>query len=185
MESRTLAPSLVLVASFLGACGGASALGSDGGADALCECAVDPAPYLEELEAAGESLDRIVDVDELEDLSFVLDGEMYRYVILPDGRFRVAPVPRSAENNAWVHPVLGEGEPVRGAGFLRRDDGGARWTIDRDSQAYCPPPGSETWAVEALLRLGISRDGIGVVQVDPECVRDRAPIAPRRDLIVR
>jgi hypothetical protein len=181
----TLAPLLALVAVFFMACGGASTPSAASVDDELCTCRVPVEPFLEELDRTGQSLEHIVDVEALEDLEFLIEGESYRYVVLPDGRIRVAPIPASAENNAYVHPVLGDGQPVRGAGFLRREEGGALWSVDRNSQAYCPPRGSEQWAVEALLRIGVRRDGIGVVQIDPDCVDPRAPIPGRRDLIVR
>lgn len=151
----------------------------------LCDCGVDPAPYEARLRERGQDPGAVIDADDLEDLAFVVNGEQYRYVVLPDGRIRVAPIPLSAEDNDYVHPVLGEGQPVRGAGFLMRNEDGDGWTVDRNSQAYCPPPGTEEHAVEALVRIGARRDGIRVVRVDPECMRDRPVVAPSRDLRVR
>jgi hypothetical protein len=69
--------------------------------------------------------------------------------------------------NEYVHPILGDGRPVRTAGAItRRPDG--TFEVDEDSKSYCPTFASLDAAVDALVRIGVGRGRI--------VRRDRAPI---------
>jgi hypothetical protein len=132
----------------------------------------DLAPLRERLRAAGGDVSRVIHVRALQDLTALQVGERYRFAIPEDGHLRVAPLPASAANNEYVHPVLVDGAPVRTAGYiivkhLDRTVTGAM--VDRDSRAYCPSAQSVQVAIEALRSLGLSRDRIAVDPVPPQC----------------
>lgn len=130
------------------------------------------APLRERLRASGGDVGRVIHVRALQDLMALQVGERYRFAIPEDGHLRVAPMPASAANNEYVHPVLVDGAPVRTAGYiivkhLERTVTGAM--IDRDSRAYCPSQRSLEVAIEALRSLGLARDRISVDPVPPQC----------------
>jgi|JI10StandDraft_1071094.scaffolds.fasta_scaffold706064_2 hypothetical protein len=132
----------------------------------------DMAPLRERLRASGGDVARVIHVRALQDLTALQVGERYRFAIPEDGRLRVAPLPASATNNEYVHPVLVDGAPVRTAGYLivkhlDRTVTGAM--VDRDSRAYCPSQRSVQVAIDALRTLGLARDRIAVDPVPPQC----------------
>lgn len=132
----------------------------------------DIVPLRERLRASGGDLARVIDVRSLGDLGRLQVGERYRYAIPEDGRFRVAPLPASASNNEYVHPVLVDGAPVRTAGYLivKRQGGEVSGVmVDRDSLAYCPTQSSLQAAIDALIALRLDRTRISVDPAPPHC----------------
>ncbi|MFO0625836.1 MAG: hypothetical protein U0325_09495 [Polyangiales bacterium] len=132
----------------------------------------DLAPLRERLRATGGDPTRVIRVRALQDLAALQVGERYRFAIPEDGQLRVAPLPASAANNEYVHPLLVDGAPVRTAGYivvkhLDRMVTGAM--IDRDSRAYCPSAQSVQVAIDALRALGLDRSRISVDPVPPQC----------------
>ncbi len=132
----------------------------------------DMAPLRERLRATGGDVARVIQVRALQDLTALQVGERYRFAIPEDGRLRVAPLPASAANNEYVHPVLVDGAPVRTAGYIivkHLDRAVTGAMVDRDSRAYCPSQRSVQAAIDALRSLGLARDRIAVDPVPPQC----------------
>jgi hypothetical protein len=130
------------------------------------------APLRERLRASGGDVARVIRVRTLQDLSVLRVGERYRFAIPEDGQLRVAPLPASAANNEYVHPLLVDGAPVRTAGYLSVKHSDRTVTgamVDRDSRSYCPSQQSVQAAIDALRTLGLARDRIAVDPVPPHC----------------
>jgi cytochrome c556 len=95
------------------------------------------------------------------------------FVVGPNGTLAIAPLPADAPSNEYVHPVLGEGGPVRTAGNIRIDREGesvVRVVVDQDSKSYCPTAESLSVALEALSNLGIAGGRLRVENHPPVCV---------------
>jgi hypothetical protein len=72
-----------------------------------------------------------------------------------------------------VHPILGDGRPVRTAGAITRRANDT-FEVDQDSKAYCPTFASLEAAVEALVRLGVPRERVFRRDRPPVCVPPRS-----------
>jgi hypothetical protein len=135
---------------------------------------VDVQPLEQKLAAAGGDRSRIVRPTHARDLDVLLPGKPYRYIVDVGGRLAVAPLPNEALHNEYVHPVLGDGQPVRTAGMMRREAGG-RIVIDQNSKSYCPTKPSLQAAVRALHAIGVA--DVVVEDHPPACVRPARPPA--------
>lgn len=137
-------------------------------------CRVDVQPLEQKLAAAGGDRARILRPTHARDLDVLLPGKAYRYVVDVGGRLAVAPLPNEAMHNEYVHPILGDGQPVRTAGMMRREPGG-RIVIDQDSKSYCPTKKSLQAAVRALHAIGVAE--VAVEDHPPACVTPARPPA--------
>lgn len=144
---------------------------------ALAGCASSPtlfanrkpiAPLRERLAASGGDPSRIVTLRAATDLATLIPNERYKFALTAEGAFRVAPLPASAANNEYVHPILADGAPVRTAGMITVAPDGAV-TLDRDSRAYCPTEASLAQAVDALVAMGVPRARVRTAPVEPRC----------------
>lgn len=149
----------------------------------LFESRVPVAPLLAKLQASGGDPARILAPRSVADLDRLEPGERYKFVVRADGVLAVAPLPLSAANNEYVHPVLGRGEAVLTAGNIRVErEGGtlSRVTVDQDSKAYCPTGNSLAAALTALVRLGVPANRLRVENRPPACVGAEVVEPPAR-----
>jgi len=130
---------------------------------------VDLAPLQAKLTASGGDRARILRPSSWEDLTALEVGRRYKLVVARDGRLAIAPLPADAPDNAYVHPILGDGRPVRTAGAITRRPNDT-FEVDQDSKSYCPTYASLDAAVEALVRLGVPRARITRSDRPPACV---------------
>jgi len=147
----------------------------------LFDSRVPLAPLVEKLQASGGDRARILQPASAADLSRLEPGKRYRFVVRSDGRLAVAPLPVDAPSNEYVHPVLGEGGPVRTAGGIRVDRKGEtidKVTVDQDSKAYCPTADSLSAALTELSRLGVPAERLRVENRPPVCVGAPPPPEP-------
>ena len=138
-------------------------------------------PLRAKLAASGGDATRILRPRRAADLAPLQSGKRYKFVVPADGSLAIAPLPVDAPSNEYVHPVLGEGGPVRTAGNIRVDREGdtiARLVVDQESKAYCPTADSLAAAFEALSRLGIAGDRLRVENRPPACVGAAPPPTP-------
>jgi hypothetical protein len=129
-------------------------------------------PLVEKLRASGGDPARILRPRAVRDLAPLESGRRYKFVVTPDGRLAIAPLPADAANNEYVHPILAGGGPVLTAGGLvvERSDGAIRRvTIDQDSKAYCPTLASLAAAERALVRLGVAAAALTRHDQPPPC----------------
>lgn len=138
-------------------------------------CRVDVQPYRQKLAAAGGDASRILRPTRARDLDVLLPGKRYRYVVDLGGRLAVAPLPTDAPRNEYVHPILGDGQPVRTAGMMVRAPNG-RIVVDQDSKSYCPTKSSLKAAVRALRAIGVA--DVATADHPPACVTPARPPAP-------
>jgi hypothetical protein len=146
----------------------------------LFESRVPYEPLLKKLEASGGDAAKVVVLRSASDLGRLDSGERYKFVVRPDGTMAVAPLPVETPGNEYVHPVLGEGKPVRTAGNIRVVRGTAGLssvTVDQDSKAYCPTGDSLTAALESLARLGVPAGLLRVENRPAECAEPGQAIA--------
>jgi cytochrome c556 len=141
-------------------------------------------PLIAKLRSSGGDPGRILRPASSAELVARLEsGSRYKFVIRPDGRFAVAPLPADAPSNEYVHPVLADGAPVLTAGGLRVEHDGQRVNkvvVDQDSKAYCPTAASLGVALAELARLGVPADRLRVENRPPDCAgtaQARAPAA--------
>ncbi len=128
-------------------------------------CRVDVAPLRAALRASGGDPSRILRPAAPSDLARLDAGHRYKFVLGVDRRLAVAPMPADAPHNEYVHPVLGDGAPVRSAGGLRVERSNGRVTrvvLDPESLAYCTTTDSLRPAVRALVAMGFAPDAIAV-----------------------
>jgi hypothetical protein len=144
----------------------------------LFDCRVSVEPLLAKLRAGGGEASRVLHPRTAKDLGVVEAGKRYRFVVLPDGRLAIAPLPDEAPANEYVHPVLAAGVPVRTAGGIRVERDGkvlAKVTVDQDSDAYCPTESSLAAALTELARLGVPPERLRVDNRPPVCVGAAPP----------
>ena len=151
-----------------------AAVAAVGCAPRIFVCRVDVQPLQQKLAAAGGDRARILRPTRARDLDVLVRGKRYRYVVDAGGRLAVAPLPTDAPHNEYVHPILGDGQPVRTAGMMRREDGG-RIVVDQDSKSYCPTKRSLQAAVRALHAIGVG--DVVVEDHPPACVTPARPPA--------
>jgi mono/diheme cytochrome c family protein len=157
---------VLLVMGVLAACSGRPQV------TALFDSRVAYEPLATRLTASGGDPARIVRPRRAADLAALQTGKRYKFVVGPNGALAIAPMPTDAPSNEYVHPVLGEGGPVRTAGNIRIDREGeslVRVVVDQDSKSYCPTAESLAAALEALSKLGIPGDRLRVENRPPVC----------------
>jgi hypothetical protein len=142
-------------------------------APALFKSAVAYEPLVAKLKASGGDPARIVHVRSAQDLARLDSGKRYKFVLDEHGTLAIAPLPADAQNNEYVHPILGGGAPVRTAGGIAVEHAAgkiARVTIDQDSKSYCPTLPSLDEAARALEKLGVPAHAIVRQDRPPQCV---------------
>jgi hypothetical protein len=150
---------------------------------ALFDSRVPYEPLVDKLKASGGRADLILRPGRLVDLERLDSGKHYKFVVRPDGVLAIAPIPVDQPND-YVHPILGDGGPVRTAGTLEIDRAGgaiSRVVVDQNSKAYCPPASSLAAALDAIVALGVRGDQIRVQNRPPVCAdAEPAPEAAPR-----
>lgn len=139
----------------------------------LFESRVPLEPLLAKLKANGGDVGKILTPRTTADLDRLEPGKRYKFVVRREGTLAVAPLSADAPSNEYVHPVLGQGAPVRTAGNIRVSRDGATLTsvtVDQDSKAYCPTGDSLSAALVELARLGVPQDRLRVENRPPVCV---------------
>lgn len=141
-------------------------------------CRVDVTPLRAALRASGGDPARIVRPTDQRGLLSLASGRRFKFVLTGAGMFAVAPMPSDAAHSEYVHPVLGDGAPVRSAGgvTVTHDDGRvSRVVLDAESRAYCTTAESLRPAVRALRAMGVPAELIAVEARPFACVETGAP----------
>lgn len=144
-------------------------------------CRVDVAPLRAALRAAGGDPARILRPTTAAGLLALTSGHRHKFVLNGHGMFVLAPLPADAAHNEYVHPILGDGAPVRGAGgmtVVHVDGRVTRVVLDAESFSYCTATESLRPSVRALQAMGIPAEAI-VVEARPLACAG-AGAAPKR-----
>ncbi len=139
-------------------------------------------PLLAKLKDSGGDPAKILHPQTAADLLALMPNRRHKFVVLPDGRLAIAPLPEAAKANAYVHPVLALGGPVRTAGGLRVERDGPdieKVVVDQGSQAYCPTADSLAAALRALAVIGVPADRLRVDNRPVICVGAATDGQPR------
>ncbi len=153
----------------------------------LFDCRMPVAPLLADLHRAGGDPSKVLHPASTADLAALQSGARYKFVVLGDGHLAIAPDPADAPKNAYHHPVLANGEPVRTAGGIRVEHQGGliqKVILDPGSSSYCPSTGSLQAALDALVSLGVDAGALRVDNRPPTCLEAGAAagsmMAPER-----
>ncbi|MBK6530788.1 MAG: hypothetical protein IPF99_14605 [Deltaproteobacteria bacterium] len=144
-------------------------------------CRVDVTPLREALRAAGGDPARIVRPADLAGLTALASGRRFKFVLTGVGALAVAPMPSDAAHNEYVHPILGDGAPVRSAGGITVTHDRARVSrvvLDAESRSYCTAAESLRPTVRALRAMGVEAGAIVVEGRPFACVETGGP--PKR-----
>lgn len=127
-------------------------------------CRVPMEPLRAALREAGGDVARVIRPGGAGDLARLDVDKRHRFVV--DGADRLAISPTSDEAGApYVHPILGDGRPVRAAGGMRVTHAGGvvtRVLLDAESYAYCTSAESLRVAVRAVVALGVDASRVEV-----------------------
>lgn len=175
--NRALRLALAAAATLAASCARPAPAPSASDDDPRFACRVDVAPLRAALVAAGGDPSRVVHPSALGGLVVCESGRRYKFVLDGRRRFAVAPMPADAPHNEYVHPVLGDGAPVRSAGGIRvyhREGRVERVVLDGESRAYCTTTESLRPAVRALVAMGLAPEAITVEGRPLACVESGA-----------